>query len=428
MPLTKAGANWVEGPERFFDREAELETLAERAREGIHTLLTAQRRMGKTSLVRESLRRLAEEGAFETVFADLEDASGAADAIAEIAVRSRSAQGAWRRIAGAFANLLQGVGDRIEEVGLPDLRVKLRAGIDAGNWRQRGDAVFAALAGNARPAVLALDELPILIDRMLKQGGEGPSPEGGRAADAFLGWLRKNGQEHRGRVVLVLSGSVGLEPVLEQAGLSAQANIYAPLDLEPWDEKTAMDCLGELAAKYGLDLPGDVRRAMCGRLRRQVPHHVQQYFDHLHARLRRADRREARMEDAERVYEDDMLSVRGQADMAHYESRLLAVLGREGYRTALALLTEAAVSGGALSDGAVARYRAELDASADAGDAGTPPAPIGHVLHILQHDGYLERREGGYRFVSGLLEDWWRARHGHGFPPIGSRTRRGGGA
>ena len=49
MPLRKAGGNWVDG-DRFFNREAELEALTERVRDGTHTLLTAQRRMGKTSL------------------------------------------------------------------------------------------------------------------------------------------------------------------------------------------------------------------------------------------------------------------------------------------------------------------------------------------------------------------------------------------
>ena len=38
-----------------------------------------------------------------------------------------------------------------------------------------------------------------------------------------------------------------------------------------------------------------------------------------------------------------MLGVRGQADLDHYESRLKLVLGPEGYRDALDLLTEAAV-------------------------------------------------------------------------------------
>ena len=59
MKLRKAGSNWVEG-DRFFDRDAEIEALAERVRDGTHTLLTAQRRMGKTSLVRELLRRLGD--------------------------------------------------------------------------------------------------------------------------------------------------------------------------------------------------------------------------------------------------------------------------------------------------------------------------------------------------------------------------------
>ena len=46
MGLRKAGGNWVEG-DRFFDREAEIEALMERVEDGTHTLVTAQRRMGK---------------------------------------------------------------------------------------------------------------------------------------------------------------------------------------------------------------------------------------------------------------------------------------------------------------------------------------------------------------------------------------------
>ena len=87
MTLRKAGGNWVDG-DRFFDREAEIEALTERVQNGTHTLLTAQRRMGKTSLVRELLRRLKDEDSFETIFVDLEDALTPADAIAEIGVQS----------------------------------------------------------------------------------------------------------------------------------------------------------------------------------------------------------------------------------------------------------------------------------------------------------------------------------------------------
>ena len=162
MALRKAGANWVEG-DRFYDREVDLEALTERVRDRTHTLLTAQRRIGKTSLVRELLRVLAEQGEFEPIFVDLEASSTPEDAVAEIAVQSRRAHVAWDRIKSGFVNVLRDLGDRVDTLSLSDIQVKLRAGIDTGNWRQKGDEVFAALAGHNRPVVLAIDELPILV-------------------------------------------------------------------------------------------------------------------------------------------------------------------------------------------------------------------------------------------------------------------------
>ena len=333
-----------------------------------------------------------------------------------------------------FANVLPAeveVGGQIPALAGADLRVKLRAGVDAGNWRQKGDEVFAALAGNERPVALAIDELPILVNRLLKGDDYRITPERRRAADEFLSWLRKNGQTHRDQVCMILSGSVSLEPILQQAGLSAHANIFAPFDLKPWDRETAMACLGALGETYRIDLPLDVRREMCRRLRCQVPHHVQRFFDVLHEDLRRAGRRAASLEDVERVYDREMLGIRGQTDLSHYEDRLRMVLGVHGYRVALEMLTEAANNRGRLPGDAVRRYgeslaeetrvRREVRRSLDrevrqreslAGETPADPPLVEDVLHVLEHDGYLARQGDGYRFVSGLLEDWWRVRYG----------------
>ena len=415
--LRKAGSNWVDG-NRFFDRDGELDVLTERVQNGTHTLLTAQRRMGKTSLVRELLRRLKEEGRFETVFVDLEDVRTAADAVVEIGVESRHVHGAWNRIKAGFGNVLRGVEDRVDSLAIGEMRVKLRAGIDPGTWRQKGDEVCAALAKNERPVVLAIDELPILVNRMLKDHDYRITAQGKQDVDEFLSWLRKIGQDYRGSICLILSGSIGLEPILHQAGLSAHANIFSPLDLKPWKEKTALDCLAALAETCGLELPLVARREMCRRLRCLVPHHVQRFFDSLDEDLRLDGRRQASVDDVERVYTGEMLGIRGQVDLDHYESRLKLVLGRDGYRAALSLLTEAAVNGGVLQRAAIDRYREHFPAWAMTDH----PVPIDDVLRVLEHDGYLEPRADDYRFVSGLLEDWWRARHGRHFVPVERRS------
>jgi hypothetical protein len=70
-------------------------------------------------------------------------------------------------------------------------------------------------------------------------------------------------------------------------------------------------------------------------------------------------------------------------------------------------LTAAAVNDGLLEYWVV-ESRRELE------DPGREDNLVDSVLHVLEHDGYLEGRPGGYGFVSGLLEDWRCARYGHG--------------
>ena len=415
MPLRKAGGNWVSG-DQFFNREIEIEALTERVEDGIHTLVTAQRRMGKTSLVRKLLRQLGERGDFETVFVDLEGASAAEDALVEIAIESKKTRSMWTSVRQWVRNTTTATIDRIDELGVSELKIKLRAGIDAGRWQIQGDALFASLAKCDKPVVLAIDELPILVNRLLKGHDHKITPKRRRDADEFLSWLRKNAQAHQGHIRLILSGSVGLEPILEQAGLSAHANIYAPFDLKPWDEETAVACLGELAKSYHIQISEPVCREMFQRLRCGVPHHVQLFFDKLHEHLRRNHGREATVDDVRHVYSQDMLGVRGQVHLEHYQTRLRPLLGDEGYEVALELLTEAAVSDDGLTDGALQRY--EDYRSVLSGDSSLP---IKQVLHVLEHGGYLTRGDEGYRFVSGLVEDWWRARNGRGFVPFSER-------
>ena len=157
---------------------------------------------------------------------------------------------------------------------------------------------------------------------------------------------------------------------------------------------------------------------MCRRLRCLAPHHVQRFFDSLDEDLRLARTRQATPDDVARVYTDEMPGVRGQADLDHYESRLKLVLGPEGCRDALDLLTEAAVNSGVLEHGAIVRCRDYFQNRA------AVTVPIEDVLRVLEHDGYLEAQQSGYRFVSGLLEDWWRARHGRHFVPVEKRAAR----
>ena len=406
--LIQADGNWVYG-DRFWDREEDVKLLIERIERGAHVLLVAQRRMGKTSLMKETARRLG--GSYVCLFVDLQDCREAPDAIVKLSLAMHKHKSLWTKAREVYANILTKAADRVEKVGVGDLGVTLRAGLTRGDWAEKGDRLLAILAGCDQPVALLLDEVPILVSRLLKGDEYAITPERRRRADHFMSWLRENSIRHQGRVRIVLSGSIGLEPVLRQAKLSSTINNFAPCELKPWGEATALGCLRALANEYGIQFEQGAPREMLRQLGCLIPHHVQMFFTYVHETCRRRGRMEFAAEEVEAVYRSEMLGTRGHAELTHYEERLEMVLGKELFPLALDMLTEASVTGRLTPEALTALqeyHRVEGKTIADARK---------EILWVLEHDGYLESAAEGYAFVSTLLRDWWNARHGQFYTP-----------
>ena len=96
----------------------------------------------------------------------------------------------------------------------------LRSGLTGGDWQAKGDRLFGILADSDKPVVVFFDEVPILVNRLLKGDDYQITPERRQQTDAFMSWLRDNSIRHKGKVRMVVTGSIGLEPVLRQAQLN----------------------------------------------------------------------------------------------------------------------------------------------------------------------------------------------------------------
>lgn len=400
--LKREVGNWVDG-DRFWDRVPEVQQFVQHLDEGAHILLIAPRRTGKTSLMREVSRRIDDR--YVCVHADLEHCRTAGEAIVELSMATREHRDLWSKVRDVFGRLLS----KADEFKLDEVIVKLREGIGT-DWQQTGDRYFAELAGADRPVVLFIDELPILVNRMLRDGGAG----GGRAGvDVFMSWLRAVAQRHRGRIRLVVSGSIGLGPVLQGAQLSATINHFTRFHLEPWSARIAEGCLQALANHYGIRYADGATGRMVEHLGWCIPHHVQTFFSHVYEDARRRQATEITLDDVDRVYRERMLSSRGHAELSHYEERLKLVLGEGILPVAIDLLTEAAVMGRLTGRAAVLIVE-------DHRPDDTEPARrqlLRQLLDLLDHDGYLRRGDGGFAFCSNLLRDWWRARFDFGYTP-----------
>ena len=404
--MNSSTGRWVNGDD-FFDRKSELQILEMLIRDRNHVLLTGQRRMGKTSVAQELGRRLEAKG-WIFLFADVEGATCAEDVIADIA----QAVHPIRPIASRFVTgMKRWLDDNIEEINAYEFRVKIRAGLDAGSWRRYGEQLLRDCAVQDKPALLVIDELPIFLKHVLR------SEDGVQRVDEFLSWLRGVLQGiGDDSLVLIISGSIGLTPIVNRLGIPDRINHLYPFRLGPWDRDTSVACFQHLVESCNkLRFEDGVAKAVYDALGVGIPHHVQSFFASLRVHAIMQDRDWVTVKDVGEVYHSRLLGPSGQNDLVHYETRLQEALDGENYRIAMEILAEAATEGVFTPDARHCLGRLYARVVDDT------PGRIADTLEILMHDGYLEDGDDGYRFPSRLLKDWWSARFRDHHIPLENR-------
>ena len=402
--MRSSTGRWVSGGD-FFNRERELQILETRVRDRNHVLLTGQRRMGKTSVARELGQRLEAKG-WIFLFADVEGAACAEDAIADITQAAHSV----RPIMSRFATTMGRLVGSVEEIGAYEFRVKLRAGLNAGNWRRHGEELLQHCAAHEQPVLLVIDELPILLKRMLD------GDEGARQVDEFLSWLRGVLQAlGDSSPVLIVSGSIGLASLVKRLGIPDRINHLDTFRLGPWDRDTSIECFQRLAKGCGLRVEDGVAETVYDALGVGIPHHVQSFFARLRDHATMQDQDRVKVEDVEEVYRTGLLGPSGQNDLVHYETRLKEALEDESHTIAMEILAETATQ--EVFTPSARRCLEGLYAKV-VDDA---PERIADTLEILIHDGYLEVDDDGHRFPSRLLKDWWSTRFRDHHSPLEDR-------
>ena len=411
--MRPTAGRWVSGDD-FFDREGELRVLESHVRDHNHVLLTGQRRMGKTSIARELGRRLERKG-WIFLFADVEGSTCPEDAVATIAKETYPIRSIAFRLG---IGVKEWFGESIEEVGAHGFRARIRAGLNAANWRRLGERLFQRCADQDAPVLLVIDELPIFLKRMLREDGDA------KRLDGFLSWLRGAIQSLGDRgPVFIVSGSIGLEPLVHRLGIPDRINHLYPVRLQPWDRATSVECLNRLAAGEGLKVEDGAADAVYDALGLGIPHHVQSFFARIRdfATLRATS--VVTVEDVRHVYRTGLLGPFGQNDLVHYETRLKDGLDDQTFSVAMEILAEAATQGVFTRR---ARRCLEQQYEALVSDI---RGRVADAIEVLVHDGYIEDVTNGHRFPSKLLRDRFASRFRDHHVPLGSRdpgpTREG---
>ena len=207
----------------FFDREWEFKQLTKSVQAQEHVLISAPRRVGKSSLMKKVLEWSRNQG-YVAVDADVQDCKDESDFLEILAEAFRKSgiktgwlSNIYKQI-NAFRDWLNGIKINVSTVGM-EFSKSLPP-----EWRQTAkvfDELFEKLADNNQKVLLGMDELPIFLSRIMKMDSEG----GSMRVDVILHWLRSVRQKHP-QIVWIICGSIGLDTFAEQHNLVAHCLLY----------------------------------------------------------------------------------------------------------------------------------------------------------------------------------------------------------
>jgi hypothetical protein len=384
--------------EDFFDRPRDLARLRRELTNGANLLLTAPRRVGKTSLVLR-LGELERQAGRCAVFINVE---GCHDelAFAEKLVDGLTESGLQPTLLKRVSLACRGARHALSgmKVGAAGVDMEMTAGEDADHSTlgRAVESIFKKIEVGETPVLLALDEMPELLLALSKD------EHGTERVSRLLHWLRALRQTYRHRVRWIFLGSIGLDSFVDDRNLRKTVNDLTPMNLEALTPDEADRFLSRLGNDNGLPLSPEQRALVIERVGWPLPHHLQIVFHALvdsGTNLADADAIEAAF--------THLLLPNNLSQFDTWRQRLDEQFGPSDAKAARDVLRH-------LCQYADGRDRAHvlnaLMSTRQATDPAAVEEQISRLLGMLQRDGYLLESNGRYAFRSFLLREYWHRR------------------
>ena len=373
--------HWVDGDE-FFGRHRELRNLLEiMSNPKASVLIPGPRRIGKTSLVKEFIRR--NQGDYHFVYFDLESRQSIIELCRDLI---RQVQRSYPQFVSKKGTLVT-TWNTIAKM-LPQLKVagvvELKTGeihTEAREFMDRMEDLLEELAN--LNFIFVFDEFSDFLWRLKEKDiGE---------VRFFLEWLRRLRQH--GKIRMIVSGSINIISTVEELNLSDLINDFTDLEIFPLKNTETKVFLSALLSNIKISLTNDAMQFVVGRLADGIPFFVQLFASSLRS-YREADEELHDLEAIQKIYEK--ITSKQHKEYIDLHSRLRDYLSQNDYQAAIKILAHLS-SDPMIFDDLWPYVESAL----------TSKEQLNKLLKRLIDENYIELTNREYKFVSPMLADWW---------------------
>ncbi len=374
--------------EDFYGRRRELEEAHRYLTEKQSLLLSAPRRIGKSSFAHRLLNDKKAEG-WHCIYIDLEGIATKENFLKKI-MSSFEDAGLLEKALDKFIDIKNFIFGSIKEINLSGTKIDLN-NIDV---TQSLFNRLSELFDYENNVLIVIDELSIFLGKLIKDGNNIEE------VDFLLNWFRSIRQRENSNIRWIFCGSVGLRNFTNHYHLSKSINDLVDFDLGEFSETEAAGLISSLAQSYNIVIDEETTRHIITTLQWPIPYFIQLLISRLLSMVSDRDNRIISHEDVDEAYNQ---LTRLDYFKTWYE-RLDEYDELQSY--ARNILDNLSASAEGLSK----------ESLNDIVMTGIEPSKFDEVskqltkvLNMLEHDGYIMRTNDNRRkFRSPLLKQWWK--------------------
>ena len=371
----------VEG-EDFFGREKEIRQ-ANRLLDTNHSLLlSAPRRIGKSSLAKRLIEEKQKDG-WICVYIDLEETT-TEEGFLRLLIETFRNSGIWKQPAEGMPKRLASVLDKIEKISIGPVDFNI------GKKEEQED-----LYKNLKECIKHEEDTFIVIDELTLFLGNLNRSDNGTDKIAFiLNWLRSLRQVNNTKVRWLFCGSVGLRNFTSALNLGYSINDLAKLSLDELTREEAIGLLTGLCRSESMTISEDLVYYTLDKLHWNIPYFIQVIF----SKLAEEHDGEITRENIDAAYHqlcsESYLSTWSErlSEYREYEvpaRQILKSLSTQPEGMERSMILDVLMTGKEVS------MKENTDYT------------LSKVLEMLENDGYILKKGSIRAFRSPLLKDYW---------------------
>lgn len=366
--------------DKFFKREVEIEKILRQIENGRNILISAPRRIGKTSIMSYIEENPVKD--YRIIYLNTEAVNNGNEFFKKLLntlIREFESFSKYSVFAKGIFNKINGVGK--DGVTLSDKEL---------NYELELINFFEKLNLDNEKLIIMIDEYAQTVQNILNN-------EGKEKAINFLQMNRELRQEDFGKSIqYVYAGSIGLENVVSKIESSSAINDLVSLKVNPLNKDEAKGLINHITKDSGLIFTDDTIDYIMKKVEWLIPYYIQILIDEI-------DQMESKRE-------IDIIIEIGNIDTAfeqmlehrnyysHWHDRL-RILNKDEYNFAKEILNLVSENS-KISSSEIFNISQKFDSNS---------FDYKEVLNELKHDGYINN-EGNikeYKFNSPILKEWW---------------------